>query len=467
MMNIFHNTEFKLTHHLERKYHFPSLKIIPVTELVHYGLDGKSSNTTIIPSPSMLEQYAGTHLEPTEYHQKLSEPNTVVIDVRNHYEAMIGHFQPPSSSLSPSSSTSSNDQNDFNTTVTNSATTTATSSSSSSTFLDPKMRKSTEFPLWLDNPTTKEQLRGKQVLMYCTGGIRCERASALLQYKIQNDPSVQALNIKGVYQLQGGVDKYFKQFPDGGYWVGKNYTFDKRCAHTPVETSSTVPTPAFAQPSSNEDVDDDESARVPLGKCAACTKPWDKYGGKPCRCPTCGVPNLICKDCFTTNKKRSKNMKCDLCVEQNISFKQELRDREQQQEEMILHEHQNRSFVTRPKKGFEATTPLSASKSSSLISENPNGITRLYLRNMCRTSITVEKLLDILPEITHIVWKMDGKSGTFFGQGWVEMKSVEAAALAVSQSGALIVCGRQLYIEYQAPDGKDRWPPPRSAVTKK
>jgi predicted sulfurtransferase len=38
--------------------------------------------------------------------------------------------------------------------------------------IDPMMRKSTEFPVWLDKPETKEMLRGKQVLMYCTGGVR-------------------------------------------------------------------------------------------------------------------------------------------------------------------------------------------------------------------------------------------------------------------------------------------------------
>ena len=47
--------------------------------------------------------------------------------------------------------------------------------------LDPQMRKSTDFPGWLRKPETQDKLKGKQVLMYCTGGVRCERASALLQ----------------------------------------------------------------------------------------------------------------------------------------------------------------------------------------------------------------------------------------------------------------------------------------------
>lgn len=82
------------------------------------------------------------------------------------------------------------------------------------------MRRSTEFPVWLDSEETRQKIKGKQVLMYCTGGIRCERASALLKFKIETDPTMAELGIQGVYQLQGGIDKYFKAFPDGGYWKG-------------------------------------------------------------------------------------------------------------------------------------------------------------------------------------------------------------------------------------------------------
>ena len=42
---------------------------------------------------------------------------------------------------------------------------------------------------------------------------------------------MKSLGVKGVYQLQGGVDKYFKAFEDGGHWKGKNYVFDKRFSH--------------------------------------------------------------------------------------------------------------------------------------------------------------------------------------------------------------------------------------------
>ena len=152
--NCFTDTEFKVTHHLPVAQRFGQLKIMPVTELVNYGLQGSKAPP--------IQQYSGTHLEPLQYHQKIAENNTVIIDVRNHYEAAIGHFEPP-----PESTTT--------------ITTAAGTAPPPPVWLNPKMRKSTEFPAWLDDPATKEQLQGKQVLMYCTGGIRCERASALVR----------------------------------------------------------------------------------------------------------------------------------------------------------------------------------------------------------------------------------------------------------------------------------------------
>ena len=59
------------------------------------------------------------------------------------------------------------------------------------------MRKSTDFPDWINRPETQQKLKGKTVLMYCTGGVRCERASALLQREYGD-------SLKGVFQLQVG-----------------------------------------------------------------------------------------------------------------------------------------------------------------------------------------------------------------------------------------------------------------------
>jgi predicted sulfurtransferase len=150
----FGTTEFKVTHHLPDSQKFGNLKIMPVTELVNYGLDGAKAPP--------IQQYHGTHLEPTLYHEKIAENNTVIIDVRNHYEATIGHFEPPSAS---------NDQSDEKKKKAKVAATTGDNDNGETppVWLNPKMRKSTEFPAWLDDPATQQQLQGKQVLMYCTG----------------------------------------------------------------------------------------------------------------------------------------------------------------------------------------------------------------------------------------------------------------------------------------------------------
>jgi hypothetical protein len=97
---------------------------------------------------------------------------------------------------------------------------------------------------------------------------------------------------------------------------------------------------------------------------------------------------------------------------------------------------------------------------------NHEGITRLFLKNMCRQKMDEAILMEHIPGITHIVWRTDRKSGEFFGQAWVEMATPEEAAVAVAMNG-IKVLGRPLYISFQPPDGKDRWPPPNSAVVGK
>lgn len=190
----------------------------------------------------------------------------------------------------------------------------------------------------------------------------------------------------------------------------------------------------------------------PLGKCEACNKPWDKYRGKR-RCPACGVPSLICKECYLADqngtKKLDKNIRCDLCVAQGIRSKKEIRVKEQKE----IEEYERRQDC----KGFLKPPQLPPSN------PNPENITRLFLRNMCRKNMTEDVVIEFIPGITHIVWKNDRKTNQFLGQGWVEMESPEAAASAVAKSGKKIL-GRPIFIEYQKADSKDMWPPPHSAV---
>ena len=188
--DLFNDTDFKLTDGVPAETKFKALTLKNTQELVAYGLGGERA--------PLLKQNTAKHLEADEYHTMLGDKDTVVIDVRNYYETCIGRIEPPKGGAQ---------------------------------FLDPQMRNSREFPKWLNAPETKEKLKGKKVMMYCTGGIRCERATALLS---QMERAEDELQTNGIYHVRGGIDRYLKTFPEGGYWKGRNYLFDLRGEQKPV-----------------------------------------------------------------------------------------------------------------------------------------------------------------------------------------------------------------------------------------
>jgi UPF0176 protein len=118
----------------------------------------------------------GTYLEPDEWKQVMeSDQEYVMIDVRNDYESEIGHFEGA---------------------------------------LTPQVENFYEFPEWLDNLKVDKD---KKVLMYCTGGIRCEKFSVLMKERGWDD----------VNQLHGGILRYGKE--EGGvHFKGKCFVFDDR-----------------------------------------------------------------------------------------------------------------------------------------------------------------------------------------------------------------------------------------------
>ena len=202
--SLFWETDFKITDFVPKSKQFKSLSVRKTEELVAYGLKGAS----VAPS---LTQFAGTHLEADAYHEALQDPDAVVIDVRNFYETKLGAFNPPEGGAK---------------------------------LIDPQLRNSVEFPRWLADPKTQKKLDNKKVLMYCTGGIRCERATALLNQMVaasdttdntadkkdndKQDPNSSiTCKPKGVFELRGGIERYVKTFPEGGFWKGKNYLFDR------------------------------------------------------------------------------------------------------------------------------------------------------------------------------------------------------------------------------------------------
>ncbi|MFC4738488.1 rhodanese-related sulfurtransferase [Flavobacterium ponti] len=123
----------------------------------------------------------GVHLRAKEFNAILDDPNTIVVDFRNHYESEVGHFK---GAITPDVET---------------------------------FRES----LPIINEQLKEFKETKNLVMYCTGGIRCEKASAY--YKHQG--------FKNVFQLEGGIIQYAKQIKEENLeskFIGKNFVFDNR-----------------------------------------------------------------------------------------------------------------------------------------------------------------------------------------------------------------------------------------------
>ena len=177
------HTNFKFVDGLPASQRLNGLKVFPVTEIVTYGFDPKEAPLDM----------RGQHLSPQEFHTALEGKNTICLDVRNFNESLIGKFVPPG---------------DIPVT------------GAPGVVTDMLMRRSTDFPKWVAR--NRHRIEGKKVLLYCTAGVRCERASAFLRNK----------GIDDVYQLDGGVHRYLEHFKEGGgHWKGKNYTFDKRYAH--------------------------------------------------------------------------------------------------------------------------------------------------------------------------------------------------------------------------------------------
>ena len=150
---------------------FLKLTIKVRDKIVADGLDDKSFDVTKI----------GDHLNAKEFNKMLNNTNTVCVDMRNHYESEIGYFK---GALKPDVDT---------------------------------FRESLE----VIDTQLKKNGKEKNYLMYCTGGIRCEKASAYLKHK----------GVENVYQLEGGIIEYTRQVKQNkleNNFIGKNFVFDER-----------------------------------------------------------------------------------------------------------------------------------------------------------------------------------------------------------------------------------------------
>ena len=123
----------------------------------------------------------GIYVKPEDWNSLLQEDDILLIDTRNDYEYSIGTFRDS---------------------------------------INPKTKKFRDFPKWLkEQDFTKEDKNNKKVAMFCTGGIRCEKASSLMKNE----------GFKKVYHLKGGVLKYFESVSkDKSLWDGECFVFDDR-----------------------------------------------------------------------------------------------------------------------------------------------------------------------------------------------------------------------------------------------
>ncbi len=164
----------------------------------------------------------GIHLKAAEFNEILENPDTIVVDFRNHYESEIGHFK---NAITPDVET---------------------------------FRES----LPIINEQLKDFKEDKNLVMYCTGGIRCEKASAYFKHQ----------GFKNVYQLEGGIIQYAKQIKEEGLeskFIGKNFVFDNRLG---------------------ERITDDI-----ISQCHQCGKPCDNHTN--CENDGCHLLFIQCDEC--------------------------------------------------------------------------------------------------------------------------------------------------------------------------
>ena len=150
---------------------FYRMKVRLKKEIVALGVDGVSPTKKV-----------GKYVKPEDWNNLISDPNTIIIDTRNNYEVDIGTFK---------------------------------------NAINPNIATFRELPNFVEN-NLKPKTR-KKIAMFCTGGIRCEKATSLMIKK----------GFQDVYHLKGGILKYLETIDkDKSLWEGECFVFDERVAVT-------------------------------------------------------------------------------------------------------------------------------------------------------------------------------------------------------------------------------------------
>ena len=202
---------------------FSKLKILVRQKIVADGLKDDSFDSSD----------SGIHLDAKAFNKLTDKKETILVDMRNHYESEIGHFE---DSITPDVDT---------------------------------FRE--QLPLVVE---MLQENKDKHVVMYCTGGIRCEKASAWLKHN----------GYKNVYQLSGGIIEYARQVEQQGLknkFRGKNFVFDRRLGekitHEIIAQCHQCGAPADLHTNCNN-----EACHLLFIQCPACAA---KYNG--CCCEDC------------------------------------------------------------------------------------------------------------------------------------------------------------------------------------
>ena len=195
---------------------FPKLSVKVRDEIVSFGAPGELQ----VDDHGVVG--GGTRLTPEALHDLVAERDDVVFfDGRNALEAQIGRFRDA---------------------------------------VVPDVETTRDFVELLDSGAY-DDLKGKPVVTYCTGGIRCEVLSSLMS----------ARGFGEVYQLEGGIVRYGETFGDDGLWDGSLYVFDGRGS-----------------------VDFSDHAAV-IGECVGCRTATKRTAN--CPDPSCRVQQVVCEDC--------------------------------------------------------------------------------------------------------------------------------------------------------------------------
>jgi UPF0176 protein len=218
----------------DRLYAIPELSGLRLNAAVDHGksfwvLKVKVRNKIVadgINDPTFSIKERGTYLNAEEFNQMTDDPETIVVDMRNHYEYEVGHFE-------------------------------KAIEIPSDTFRE-------QLPMAADMLKGKED---KKIIMYCTGGIRCEKASAYMLYR----------GFHNVYHLEGGIIHYANNVREQGLsnkFKGKNFVFDERLGERITEEV--------------------------IAHCHQCGKSADTHTN--CANQACHLLFIQCEECATSHK---------------------------------------------------------------------------------------------------------------------------------------------------------------------